>query len=370
MKKPKMSKARRRRIASWSLIAVLVLSVGLPLASYGLHWLGSAAIAQDASSATNPRSNMWGAVRDGVEGYSSVTGPGANVLVQASGNDWRLARNGAISEKLPWVIVGMFALVVLYHLIHGKNRLDADRLSGRKIPRWNFLDRLVHWTTAISFILLAITGLSMLIGKQLLIPVLGKAGFAMWAQLAISIHNVVGPVFCAGVALMIIMWIWYNLPTRVDMKWFAQLGGLIGKKHPSAGRMNGGEKVWFWLLATGGTVVCITGLIMVAPVYGWQIPGLDAARSTIQQANLLHAVIGVVWTAVAIGHIYIGTAGTEGAFEGMATGYVSEEWAKQHHDLWYDKMVAKGKVVEPGDAQAADAKFARPDAAGSAGASG
>ncbi len=65
-----------------------------------------------------------------------------------------------------------------------------------------------------------------------------------------------------------------------------------------------------------------------------------------QQANLIHAVLSLGWAAVAVGHIYIGTAGTEGAFEGMATGYVSTEWAKQHHDLWYEEMEAKGRVIE------------------------
>ena len=52
----------------------------------------------------------------------------------------------------------------------------------------------------------------------------------------------------------------------------------------------------------------------------------------------------MIWTAVALGHIYIGTAGTEGALEGMSTGYVSEEWAKQHHDLWYKKVASKGNA--------------------------
>ena len=136
----------------------------------------------------------------------------------------------------------------------------------------------------------------------------------------------------------------HNIPNVTDLKWFAQGGGLFGKHHPSAGRMNGGEKVWFWILATLGVVVCITGIVMLAPLAGWPLPETLSGRGALQQSNLLHGILAVIWTAIALGHIYIGTAGTEGAVEGMATGYVSEEWAKQHHDLWYEKMAHKGEV--------------------------
>lgn len=350
MKKAQDKKARRRRIALWSLFTILALSVALPLASYSVHWLGHSAIAQDAAAKDkNPRATFWTLVKEGQEGYSAVKGEGAGVLVQASGWEWQKTRMGPVATKLPWLIAGMAALILIYHLLSGKNKLTARKLSGRKVKRWSWFERFVHWVTAFSFIALAVTGLSMLLGRAVLIPILGKAGFASWANLSILIHNYVGPVFSVGIALMIIMWIWHNFPTITDIKWFAKGGGLIGDKHPSAGRMNGGEKLWFWLIATAGVAVCITGLFMVAPIFGWQIeiPGYAMDRSNMQQANLIHAIAAIVWTAVALGHIYIGTAGTEGAFEGMSTGYVSEEWAKQHHDLWYDKMAKKGKIDLP-----------------------
>jgi len=321
--KAKMSMARRRRVALWSLFFVLATSLALPLVSYSVHWLGYSATAQEGAATANPRSNMWRAVRDGATGYSAVKGEGANVLVAPGGTEWLAKRNGAVSTKLPWIIAGMAGIILLFHLFGGRNKLDAKQLSGRKIKRWGWIDRLVHWTTAISFIILAITGISMLIGKNALIPLLGKAGFATWAGLSITIHNYIGPLFSLGITLMIVMWIWHNFPTGVDLKWLKAGGGLFKKNHPSAGRMNAGEKIWFWLLATVGVAVCITGLIMVAPILGFQLPAfLDASRAGMQQANLLHAILAIIWTAIALGHIYIGTAGTEGAFEGMSTGYV------------------------------------------------
>lgn len=349
----KMSPAKKRRIAFYGLLGILGLALALPLASYSIHFFGSEAIAQEAGSAVNPRSNYWRAVKEGVGGYSAVQGAETGVLIAPGGTEWQQLRDNTIAKYMPWGIVGVFAILLLYHLFHGKNKLD-QRPSGRRIKRWNWFDRLTHWITAISFIALAITGISMLIGKTLLIPLLGKAGFAMWAQASITVHNVMGPVFSVGIVLMIVMWIWHNFPTATDIQWFKQGGGLIGKNHPPAGRMNGGEKVWFWLVTIVGLAVCISGIVMVAPVYGivipeWAgfLPWVDGTRPDMQQANLVHAVLSLGWTAIALGHIYIGTAGTEGAFEGMSTGYVSTEWAKQHHDQWYDDMVAKGKVIEP-----------------------
>lgn len=353
MAKSKMSKVRRRKIAIWSTVLVLSLSLALPLASYSIHWLGMSAQAQSASNApVNPKNNFWNAVRGGEPGYSAIKGEGANVLVQSAGEDWRQFRNSPLVSKLPWAIAVMAALLLLYHIFHGKNKLSATTLSGRMVPRWNMFERFVHWVVAISFIFLSITGMSMLIGKNILIPILGKAGFASWASASMTIHNVIGPVFSVGIVFMIVMWIWHNFPTLTDLKWLAKGGGMFsleGDAHPSAGRMNAGEKIWFWILMTLGVAVCISGIIMVSPMYPQiTIPGLDVARGLLQQASSVHVVAGVVWTAIALGHIYIGTAGTEGAYEGMSTGYVSEEWARQHHDIWFDKMQQEDRVLEPG----------------------
>ncbi len=359
----KVSKRRRRhRIVFWSLFTILGLAIALPMVSYTSHWMGANAVAQEAAASANPRSNYWRAVKEGVAGYSAVSGPESGVLIQMNGTGWQQLRDGPIAQKLPWAIAGSAVLLLLFHLIFGKSKLTHSK-SGRKIKRWSWLDRLVHWVTAISFIALAITGLSMLIGKTLLIPVLGKAGFAAWAQVSMQAHNVLGPVFSVGIVSMIVLWVWYNFPSKVDMAWLKAGGGMFNKnKHPSAGRMNAGEKIWFWLLATLGVVVCLTGIAMVAPIYGiaipdWaqNLPWLAGTRADMQQANLIHAGLGIVWTAIALGHIYIGTAGTEGAFEGMASGYVSEEWALQHHDLWAEKMIANGKVIEAGSGSTAAA---------------
>jgi formate dehydrogenase subunit gamma len=73
------------------------------------------------------------------------------------------------------------------------------------------------------------------------------------------------------------------------------------------------------------------------------VPGLDYSRSTMQAAHMVHSVSNILMVVMFMGHIYLGTLGTEGAFEGMKTGYVDETWAKEHHELWYEDVKA-GRV--------------------------
>ena len=95
--------------------------------------------------------------------------------------------------------------------------------------------------------------------------------------------------------------------------------------------MNGGEKVWFWTLATAGVALCFSGLVLDFPNFGQE-------REVIVVAHLLHLLTAFVLMAFSLGHIYIGTLGTEGALEGMTTGQVDTAWAEQHHDLWLQEV--------------------------------
>ena len=189
----------------------------------------------------------------------------------------------------------------------------------------------MHWITASLFILLAITGLSLLYGRTVLIPLFGHQGFSTYAEISKWIHNILGPVFMVGLLSMIVSWFSQNFLTKIDIQWFKEFGGMIGDKHPSAEKMNGGEKLWFWSLATIGIALCVSGLILDFPNFGQQ-------REVLQLSHLIHLLSAFVLISFAFGHIYIGTIGTEGALEGMVTGQVDTAWAKQHHDLWLKEL--------------------------------
>lgn len=338
-------RARYKRITLWTIAVIVLGAMVLPMGSYVYTGLQEAQA--QAVQDTNPRSNYWRAVRDGVSGYSAVKGTTmqgevinteTNQLFNITGQNWRQLRNGPIANYGGWFLFLVLIAILLFFAKFGRVELEGGR-SGETVPRWNAFERFVHWVTAISFIVLAITGLSLLFGRAVLIPLMGYSGFSGWAGLAKGLHNFVGPwLFTPGVALMIIMWIRHNIPNTEDLQWLAQGGGIVGKgKHPHAGRMNGGEKIWFWFICTVGVAAIISGFFMDFPNW-W-----SASREGMQQANIVHAITGILWVALWFGHAYIGTVGTEGALEGMTSGRVDANWAKQHHDRWYEEVQAKAR---------------------------
>jgi formate dehydrogenase subunit gamma len=190
---------------------------------------------------------------------------------------------------------------------------------------------------------MAVTGLSMLFGRAVLIPIFGYTAFSGYMQAGMLVHNYCGPFFLAGVIVEIAIWIKDNIPKKIDFVWFKNLGGMVGKgPRPHAEKINGGEKAWFWFMVFAGLTVGITGLIMDFPNFGQN-------RLTMQISNIIHASVAVLFIAASLGHIYIGTIGAEGTFEGMWSGYVDESWAKQHQDLWYEEKMGD-KISEGSEA--------------------
>lgn len=313
------------------LLAILLLAPPALFAHGGGDDHAPPSRAAKAEKPLNPRADLWRRVREGEPGYSAVRGVETNVYIEDGGQLWRRLRNGPVATYGAGALIGTFAALAAFFAWRGRLRLDAPR-SGVRIPRWNLSDRALHWVTALAFLWLALTGLLLLFGRAALIPYLGHEDFAPLAYFAKLTHNYAGPfVFLPGLLLMIGRWARHNLPTRVDVTWFKSFGGMIGGSHPSAGRMNGGEKAWFWLLTGGGIAVCASGFLL-------DFPFLMPFREILQGAHLLHVTAALLLLAAALGHIYIGSIGTEGALEAMTTGEVDETWARQHHDLWLAEL--------------------------------
>ncbi len=340
---------RRHRAAIITVLGSLLLAAALPLTGYIAIEAGlmQAALAQesdkkaDEEEAVNPRSEYWREVREGTAGYTSVSGQETGVLIQGGGENWRNIRNGPVKFFGGSLIIAVLIALLAKHIIAGKDKLESR--TGRMVTRWSGFERILHWYVAITFIVLSITGLSLIFGRTLLIPLLGKEGFAAWAQLAKPIHDYLSLPFAAGLVVMLLIWIGKNMPKAYDLKWLATLGGAIGDGHPPAGFVNAGEKVFYWLLFVGGVALTLSGVYLL-------FPNLGTVREAMQFWHLIHAASGLFLIAIALGHIYLGTIGTEGAFEGMAHGEVDEAFARQHHDIWYEELKGSGKAAKSVDA--------------------
>ena len=269
-----------------------------------------------------------------ISGRCTLPDQKACTIEQPAGRDWRQFHQ----VTLPWIaaiaIIGMLALLVVFYLIRGMVKIERGR-SGRVIVRFNSLERFVHWMTATCFIILAISGLNITFGKTLLLPLLGPDAFATWSQWGKYAHNYLSFPFTIGVVMIALIWIAGNIPNRVDAEWLKRGGGIVGNDHPPAERFNAGQKLIYWIVVIGGTAVAVTGYLLMFPFYGTDIAGM-------QLAQVIHGIVGALFVAAMIGHIYIGTIGMEGAFEAMGEGTVDENWAKQHHALWLEEEKANG----------------------------
>src|SRR5674476_1400095 len=295
---------------------------------------------------------MWRQVGSGVTGFSSLPkseAPEAGNLIQSfvqypgsrltnAGEAWREVRNN-------WIIPygGSLVLIVLGALALFYWRVGAIKLHGnptsRMIARFTLFERSAHWTNAVAFSILAISGLVMAFGKCFLRPIMGTTLFGWLTYLLKNAHNFAGPLFAVSLVFVIVTFVRDNFPAKGDLNWLLKGGGMLGGNEVKSGRFNAGEKLVFW----GG--VFLLGLIVVGSGLALDklIPGLVYERSTMQVTHMLHSVSNILMVVMFMGHIYLGTVGTEGAYEGMKTGYVDETWAREHHQFWLDD-IKSGKI--------------------------
>ncbi|MGA3208981.1 MAG: formate dehydrogenase subunit gamma [Syntrophales bacterium] len=312
-------------------ISVIVLVVFLLLMSGILYWH---AVGADIS---NPRANFWRVVREGVPGFTKVTTAGHKILILNSGENWREIRNGLLVRLSQLIIIAALVAMGLFYKFVGPDKLEKPR-SGVKIERYTFRERILHWYTAVLFIIMAITGLGLLLGRIVLIPIFGHAVVSGFLQASKLLHNYCGPLLLIGILLEFFIWMRYNIPKKMDLEWFKSMGGMLGSgPRPHTGKVNGGEKGWFWLIFIFGIAVGVTGVLLDFPVWG-------QTRFTMQLSHVIHVTAAVLFVTASFGHIYMGTLGVEGVFEGMWTGFIDAVWAQQHHDLWYEEKMHEKEV--------------------------
>jgi formate dehydrogenase subunit gamma len=273
-----------------------------------------------------------------IQGRITIPDQRASVVEQPEGRQWRTFRNVTLRWIAAVAILGMLAVLIIFYLTRGMVRLESGR-SGRNIVRFTTFERFVHWMTATCFIVLAITGLNITFGRPLLLPLIGHEAFTEWSQWAKYAHNFVSFPFTIGVILIFLMWIAGNIPNKVDIEWLKRGGGIVGHDHPPAYRFNAGQKAIYWIVVLGGGLVAVTGYQLLFPFYLTGIEGM-------QIAHVVHSIVSVLFVAVMLGHIYIGTIGMEGAFEAMGSGTVDLNWAKEHHILWLEEQNARAGANE------------------------
>jgi len=316
--------------------------------------------AQRGKSQPGNNSPFWRGVRDSGDqpGFTTLPGAENGMLIQpfvqypgsrlaSAGEAWRQVRNNWI---IPYggalILIAALAIGLFYWRVGPMGGHLPD--TGRKVERFTYFERAAHWSVAISFVVLAVSGLVMSFGKFFLLPIIGSTLFGWLTYALKNAHNFAGPVFAVALVVFIVGYLRDNLPRGDDLKWLANGGGMFGGAEVPSHRFNAGEKIVFW----GGVIVL--GLIVVGSglVLDKLVPGMAYLRGDMQIAQMIHAVASVLMMAMFCGHIYLGTIGMKGAYQGMRTGYVDEAWAREHHALWAEDIRA-GKIPAQRTPQAA-----------------
>ncbi len=331
---------------------LLGLVLVLP-ASGGTAWAQQAQESQAQRQQVQPGNNapVWRDVRSGKEGTTTVQGRETGVLILSEGQTWRALRNGPITLYGGALVVLVLIAIGLFYKLRGPIGLHSPP-TGKMVERFSSFERIAHWTVAISFCILGLSGLAMLFGKHVLLPLTGHTLFSWLAEIGKNLHNFVGPIFVFSVVVLVLTFIRDNFPRAYDITWLAKAGGVLSGEIVPAGRFNAGEKIWFWGgVFTLGIVSSASGLVL-------DFPSFDQSRSLMMLANVVHVVAGILFIVWSFTHIYLGTVGTTGAYEGMRNGYVDETWAREHAQYWYEDVKAGRRLPPSGKAAAAAATTA------------
>ncbi|MBO9473839.1 formate dehydrogenase subunit gamma [Shimia sp. R10_1] len=325
--------------------------------------LGTRGVASD--------SEVFRALRYGSANTTTqASGPTSTLLIQDSGMTWLTFREGPLIQYGFYLLGGMTAVIALFWLVRGKILIEGAK-TGRNIIRFLAIERFAHWLMGISFIILGITGLVLLIGRKFIIPWMGHEAYASIALAGKWVHNNIAWAFMLGLLMVFVMWVHHNIPDRTDLKWLAKGGGLFAKGvHPPAKKFNAGQKIIFWSVIVLGVSISASGLALLFPfelpmfaktfnvlnmlglpqlITGAPLPEVLSPYEEMQLSQIWHGVIAFVFIAIIIAHIYLGSVGMEGAIDTMATGEVDEQWAKEHHSIWYEEELAKAQAKTAAD---------------------
>jgi len=311
--------------------------------------------AQRAKSQPGNNAPFWRGVHDSGNwpGYSSLPGAEKGVLIQPfvqypgarysnAGEAWRQVRNRwIIPYGAALVTITVLALAIFYWRKGpiGTTTGSDHGEGGRVIERFTPFERAAHWSNAIAFSILGISGLTMAFGKFFLLPVIGGNLFGGVTYALKTAHNFAGPLFAVSLIVVFCTFLRDNWPTGADLRWLFTAGGAIGHQHVPSPRFNAGEKLVFW----GGVLLLGSVVVGSGLVLDKLLPGLDYLRQDMQVAHMIHAAAALLMIALFLGHIYMGTVGMRGAWRAMREGYVSKAWAREHHELWLNDIEA-GKV--------------------------
>lgn len=185
-----------------------------------------------------------------------------------------------------------------------------------------------HWLVALSFVLAALSGLSLF--HPALFWLSNLFGGGPWTRI---LHPWIG-LFMVLVFLTLAATVWDdNLLRPADWQWLRQWRDVVNNREgrlPEVGRYNGGQKLLFFVL-----VLCLLGLLLTGLAM-WRAY-FTLPVGLVRLAVVLHAICALVLICAILVHIYAGFW-VKGSVDAMVRGTVTPGWAWKHHRAWFRQI--------------------------------
>ncbi|MEM5371652.1 formate dehydrogenase subunit gamma [Paraburkholderia azotifigens] len=207
------------------------------------------------------------------------------------------------------------------------HRHDNPELIERYTPN----ERTNHWITAITFVLLALSGLAMFHPSMFWLSALFGGG--QWTRI---LHPFVGIVMFVSFMILALRFWHHNYLDADDRQWLRQMNDVLMNREdrlPEIGKYNAGQKLLFFVLVLCLLLLLLSGIVIWRAYFAFYFP-IEVVRI----AAVIHSISAFVLICSIIVHIYA-ALWVKGSIGAMVRGTVTLGWARKHHPKWFRESI-------------------------------
>ncbi|GAB6850602.1 formate dehydrogenase subunit gamma [Paraburkholderia sp. A1RI_3L] len=199
------------------------------------------------------------------------------------------------------------------------------------IVRYTPNERTNHWITAISFVLLAISGLAMFHPSMFWLSAL--LGGGQWTRI---LHPFIGVVMFVSFLVLALRFWHHNYLDESDYQWLRQMNDVLANREdklPPIGRYNAGQKLLFFVMVACLLLLLASGVVIWRRYFSFYFP-----IEVIRLAAVVHAASAFVLIIGIVVHVYA-ALWVKGSLGAMVRGTVTLGWARKHHPRWFRESI-------------------------------
>ena len=216
---------------------------------------------------------------------------------------------------------------------HPEHTELKDVKGHNLIVRYTPNERTNHWITAISFVLLALSGLAMFHPAMSWLYAIFGGG--QWTRI---LHPFVGCVMFLSFLILALRFWHNNYLDQADLQWMRQIDDVLNnreEKLPAIGKYNAGQKLLFFTMVICLLLLLASGIVIWRRYFSFYFP-----IGIVRLAALVHAAAAFVLIVGIVVHIYA-ALWIKGSIGAMTRGTVTYGWARKHHPNWFKEIIGK-----------------------------